>query len=621
MQSSKIGFLKIFWVFFILVFALITPAETQQLATWERIDPASGFGGANIDIFCLARYNGHLYAGTRNLNGFEVWRFNGSAWSRVANGGLGDPSDQGAWSMAVYNRRLYMGTDNGRVYEFNGSTWTQANIDGFGGAPDRIRCLAADDNYLYAGTDICEVWRYNGINWIRIGSSGLGNPGDNWLARSMAIRGGVLFVGAAGWNFPEVLRYNGTPDDWTVVATGGIDPTENTDAIRSMAVFRGALYAATANFLGNGTQIFRYNNSPGNWTQANQSGFGDPDNMATHSLQAYADHLFAGIISNFGLGTRIYYFNGSIWNQTVNNGFGDIDNYNTAALIEYRNQLYAGVSNGNTGCQVWRSHFFYYISASAPEGHGRVDPRRDRINYGHEISIHMYPDSGYRVGTILDNGVPMSIANPYILTDVNQDHDIEITFTNDPPEVSFVRPLDDAVVSGLTDIEVLAQDDSGISKIDLFINGVQVHTESGASTLTYTWDTITYMSGIHSLRAVARDTSGLSGEAQITVTLQNILLNLQTSRVTEKAWIVKKDFGRLQFSADNRGAVPIGKFVVYRKEGNGGFQKIGEINPVSGSSNYTYNDGTIQPNLTYTYKIEVVDVNGKVVAVSNEATI
>ena len=98
------------FVFFFLFGSLVL--YPQEMGPWERVDPGSGFGDIeNWGVYSMAVYNGHLYVGTgyNTANGFEVWRYDGVNWIRVATGGLGDVNECSAWSMAVYEGRLYVG--------------------------------------------------------------------------------------------------------------------------------------------------------------------------------------------------------------------------------------------------------------------------------------------------------------------------------------------------------------------------------------------------------------------------------------------------------------------------------------------------------------------------------
>lgn len=118
-------------------------ADIWQLSgtTWTQIggdDLNSSWASATYeDVDSMVAYNGDLYAGLGSSTGdAEVWKYNGSSWSKIG----GDDSGGGTtWtdgqyeqvrSLVVYNGELYAGLANGlgdgEVWKYNGSTWTKS---------------------------------------------------------------------------------------------------------------------------------------------------------------------------------------------------------------------------------------------------------------------------------------------------------------------------------------------------------------------------------------------------------------------------------------------------------------------------------------------------------------
>ena len=100
-----------------------------------------------------------------------------------------------------------------------------------------------------------------------------------------------------------------------------------------------------------------------------------------------------------------------------------------------------------------------------------------------------------------------------------------------------------------------------------------------------------------------------------------VYLQLQVERQEEHAWIIRKEFAAVQLTVDNPGDIAVAKFVVYRQEGNG-FQAIKEILPseLQGGS-FSFTDEDLGKNMTYIYKVEAQDTEGKIVGISNLVTI
>jgi hypothetical protein len=95
-----------------IIFATADPRS----GNWVPLN-ASGFGDPeNLSIFELAVLDDHLYAGTFNRHGFQLWRTSGEGrhpfrWERVlTQGAYRGPLNQLAVSMQVFEGALYIGT-------------------------------------------------------------------------------------------------------------------------------------------------------------------------------------------------------------------------------------------------------------------------------------------------------------------------------------------------------------------------------------------------------------------------------------------------------------------------------------------------------------------------------
>jgi thermitase len=89
------------------------------------------------------------------------------------------------------------------------------------------------------------------------------------------------------------------------------------------------------------------------------------------------------------------------------------------------------------------------------------------------------------------------------------------------PTVGIDSPLSGATVSGMAVIDVTASDDVGVTKVDLYVDGVFFVTDN-ASPYSFAWDTSTVPNGSHTLNAVATDAAGNSaGTTPISVTVSN----------------------------------------------------------------------------------------------------
>ncbi len=391
----------------------------------------TGFGNSNnMELTMLIPYKPisenktYLYAGTFNpRDGLEIWRNDNpikGPWEPLIHqdgegdlsSGFGNPNNHAAYSAAILNDWLYIGTMNWRegceIWRTDGDIWQKiigegcSISNGFG--DDNIgferdiyawEMLVYEDTFsnqshLYVGTfNIagCEFWRTSdGENWTCL-------IGDEGILR----RGFNMF---------------GTP-----IRTHNY-------GIRRIEVFKGALYLGTASVppfgvktngknrilsnvflesIGSGCSIWRFDGLSFEKIIGRKlsrdinkhSGFGDWTNAYIWSFREFDGRLFAGTwnpgrfltdinfqlsypILNISLitdesqhtnsaGCEIWYTDDGInWHQMVGdevhntdsewpeNGFGDNNNIGARALISYKGNLYLGITNTVDGCELWR---------------------------------------------------------------------------------------------------------------------------------------------------------------------------------------------------------------------------------------------------------------------------
>ena len=90
-----------------------------------------------------------------------------------------------------------------------------------------------------------------------------------------------------------------------------------------------------------------------------------------------------------------------------------------------------------------------------------------------------------------------------------------------PPFVSLSSPSYYATVSGTVSISADAIDDSGIARVDFWVNGTKV-SSSPSAPYSYLWDTTKWPDGVYLIMAVAYDLSGNhTASSPVLVTVQN----------------------------------------------------------------------------------------------------
>jgi hypothetical protein len=150
---------------------------TDDFVTWHSA-MAPGFGDPyNIAVVALEPFNGHLFAGTSQLNfvlgnGCEVWSWDGQNWILVNVPGFGSSQSTTALRLAEHLGELYVGVDHqssgAKLFRYLGPmSWLAETDDGFGDSANLVvGSLATFGVSLYAGTvnqtQGCELWRQPG---------------------------------------------------------------------------------------------------------------------------------------------------------------------------------------------------------------------------------------------------------------------------------------------------------------------------------------------------------------------------------------------------------------------------------------------------------------------------
>lgn len=191
---------------------------------------------------------------------------------------------------------------------------------------------------------------------------------------------------------------------------------------------------------------------------------------------------------------------------------------------------------------------------------------------------------------------------------------------NSPPEMTISSPLEGALLGGTVPISFGASSKFRIVNLGLLIDGSKVQEKTGSTSAlesTFDWDTLSASNGTHEIRAVAVDDRGISAQKAILVQVRNTLIGLSAGRKVEKAWLISRPYGFLTFSVVEDGKDTPAKFVILRKTGTGTFQKIYEVDASAvPSGGYTYLDKFLEKNVTYTYRIEAIDGNGRTIGLS-----
>ena len=448
-------------------------ASSSAAWSWER-KAASGFGvPGNTEINAMAFHGGRLFAGTYNLEGCQVWSWDGLSWRQeVGQGpagtptapGFGDPENNNVSCMAVYSSRLFLGLRNPdtgcRVWSWDGLSWRQEVGQGPAGTPtapgfgDRgntdVTSMAVFSGRLYAGTfnaGGCQVWSYDGDAWERVAEGGFGDE-DNQGATSMSAYYGALYVGTYNNDYTsgcQVWSFDG--DRWLQeIGQGGpgtpIGPgfgdADNRKAA-SMAVHNAALYVGTYDTSGgNGCQVWSFDGA--NWTRVAEGGFGDRSNLSAASMAAGGLDLYVGTYNENG-GCEVWRYDGTSWHLQGEGGFSDVGNTSALSLLVEGGGLFAAASN-LSGAQLWRaraSHTLYFAEGYTGEGFREFLCLGNPGSQAARVAVtYLFPD-GSNLTRLLPVP-PESRVTVLVNADVGEGREVSVALESDLP-VAAERPM------------------------------------------------------------------------------------------------------------------------------------------------------------------------------------
>ena len=101
--------------------------------------------------------------------------------------------------------------------------------------------------------------------------------------------------------------------------------------------------------------------------------------------------------------------------------------------------------------------------------------------------------------------------------------------------------------------------------------------------------------------------------------LPSITIALAARRLTERAWIIRRDYARLEIAVTKAAPFEVTTYRLSRRTGGGPYQALRdftEANFTAGS--LVYNDTFLTGGTSYVYKLEALDCQGRLIASSNE---
>lgn len=213
-------------------------------ATWTTNYDGSG-AKYIIDI---TEYNGKLYAAVNGYNAGDgdILVSDGATWTISYNG----TTEIGYYSLCEFNGLLYAG-GKGYVKVFDGSSWNTSVS-----SSNSYNCMHEFGGDLYAGTYDSgsvvagDVWKFDGATWTKVFDSSY-----DWIY-ALEEYNGSLWAGMGGLSGNEADVFNSSDGStWTIQLDAGTG-----HSIWDLLVYNGSLFASQGLTATEG-DIWRYNGS------------------------------------------------------------------------------------------------------------------------------------------------------------------------------------------------------------------------------------------------------------------------------------------------------------------------------------------------------------------------
>lgn len=115
-----------------------------------------------------------------------------------------------------------------------------------------------------------------------------------------------------------------------------------------------------------------------------------------------------------------------------------------------------------------------------------------------------------------------SLQTSFVLDDFALNVTTPSTTDTTPPTTLISSPANGATVSGTVTVNASASDNVGVTQMQLFIDGTLVASNTTATSLSFSWSTLSVPDGSHTIVSKASDAAGNVGtSATITVTVSN----------------------------------------------------------------------------------------------------
>jgi hypothetical protein len=142
--------------------------------------------------------------------------------------------------------------------------------------------------------------------------------------------------------------------------------------------------------------------------------------------------------------------------------------------------------------------------------------------YSFNLDTSLYPNGQYKISAVAFDSAGNNTRSAETTININN-----VIPDTTPPTLSITSPLNNSTVSGSVNVSATASDSSGISKVEISVDGLLKSTLTN-SPYTYVFDSTSVADGSHTVTAKAYDPSNNATTKSVSITVNNTVQQTKT---------------------------------------------------------------------------------------------
>jgi hypothetical protein len=203
-------------------------------------------------------------------------------------------------------------------------------------------------------------------------------------------------------------------------------------------------------------------------------------------------HTISGTVTSEGVGLSNVVMNGLPGNPatnssgqytgTVNSGWsGTVTPTLAGYTFNPASRSYTDITSAQPNQNYSATAIVYTVKFVASPGGTISGNPVQSINYGRDTApVTAVPNAGYQF--VIWTGDYTGTENPLVIHNVHNNMTVQAGFENIPPSVRIVSPRQGELVSGLVDISADVSDDTTVTKVEVFVDGIKMGDMSTSMT-------------------------------------------------------------------------------------------------------------------------------------------